>query len=226
MMAGALPDFWFALIAIFVFFYSFDLLPGPIGRIDLMVSTPDTITGMYTFDSLITANWEALASSSAQLFLPVLTLVFVFMPLVMKNARSAMEDMLNSEFVTFARAAGRPQPRLVYLSDAALTAPNLPGWIDTLQAQGRPVIFFTLGLIADARNSDELAFVLGHEAAHHIAGHLAASNPTRAQHAHRLGGQFNYLRAFCREHDIVFQCLLPLLLSHLDVHVGLNFMEF
>ena len=40
-----------------------------------------------------------------------------------------------------ARAAGRPQPRLVYLSDAALTAPNLPGWIDTLQAQGRPVIF-------------------------------------------------------------------------------------
>lgn len=106
MMAGALPDFWFALIAIFVFFYSFDLLPGPIGRLDLMVSQPETITGMYTFDSIVTANWEALASSSAQLFLPVLTLVFVFMPLVLKNAHSAMEDMLNSEFVTFARAAG------------------------------------------------------------------------------------------------------------------------
>ncbi len=38
---------------------------------------------------------------------------------------------------------------------------------------GRPVIIFTLPLIAEARNVDELAFVLSHEAAHHIAGHLA-----------------------------------------------------
>lgn len=43
----------------------------------------------------------------------------------------------------------------------------------TLDAQGRPLIVFTLALIADARNQDELAFVMGHEAAHHIAGHLA-----------------------------------------------------
>ena len=37
---------------------------------------------------------------------------------------------------------------------------------------GRPVVGFTLGLIAEAANRDELAFVMGHEAAHHIAGHL------------------------------------------------------
>lgn len=42
----------------------------------------------------------------------------------------------------------------------------------TVDRQGRPVVAFTLALIADARNADELAFVLGHEAAHHIAGHL------------------------------------------------------
>lgn len=42
----------------------------------------------------------------------------------------------------------------------------------TVDRQGRPVIAFTLALIADARNQDELAFVLGHEAAHHIAGHI------------------------------------------------------
>lgn len=34
-----------------------------------------------------------------------------------------------------------PHPRLVYLSNAAMEAPTLSGWIDTLQAQGRPVIF-------------------------------------------------------------------------------------
>lgn len=42
----------------------------------------------------------------------------------------------------------------------------------TVDKNGRPVVAFTLALIRDARNADELAFVLGHETAHHIAGHL------------------------------------------------------
>lgn len=42
----------------------------------------------------------------------------------------------------------------------------------TIDANGRPAVIFTLALIADARNQDELAFILGHEAAHHIAGHI------------------------------------------------------
>lgn len=42
----------------------------------------------------------------------------------------------------------------------------------TLDRSGRPVIAFTPGLIADARSADEIAFVLGHEAAHHILGHI------------------------------------------------------
>ncbi|MDJ0994848.1 MAG: M48 family metallopeptidase [Dinoroseobacter sp.] len=43
----------------------------------------------------------------------------------------------------------------------------------TLSKEGQPLIVFTVALIADARNRDELAFVLGHEAAHHVEGHLA-----------------------------------------------------
>lgn len=42
----------------------------------------------------------------------------------------------------------------------------------TVDRRNRPVIIFTVGLIAEARNADEIAFVMGHEAAHHIAGHL------------------------------------------------------
>lgn len=51
-----------------------------------------------------------------------------------------------------------------------------PNAFQTLDRMGRPVIGFTLALIADARNPDELAFVLGHEAAHHIAGHIPKRN--------------------------------------------------
>ncbi|MFV0512580.1 MAG: M48 family metallopeptidase [Jhaorihella sp.] len=38
---------------------------------------------------------------------------------------------------------------------------------------GQPVVTFTVAMIAQATNADEMAFVLGHEAAHHILGHLA-----------------------------------------------------
>lgn len=47
-----------------------------------------------------------------------------------------------------------------------------PNAFQTLDRAGRPIIGFTAALIADARNQDELAFILGHEAAHHIEGHL------------------------------------------------------
>lgn len=55
--------------------------------------------------------------------------------------------------------------------------PGLPAnAFQTRNRQGDPIVGFTLALIADARNRDELAFVLGHEAAHHIAGHIDRGN--------------------------------------------------
>jgi Zn-dependent protease with chaperone function len=47
-----------------------------------------------------------------------------------------------------------------------------PNAFQTLDKSGRPIIAFSVALIADARNADEIAFVLGHEAAHHIRGHI------------------------------------------------------
>lgn len=43
----------------------------------------------------------------------------------------------------------------------------------SLDANGRPVLTFTAAILKDFENDHELAFVLGHEAAHHIEGHLA-----------------------------------------------------
>ncbi|MEP3027944.1 MAG: M48 family metalloprotease [Pseudoruegeria sp.] len=48
-----------------------------------------------------------------------------------------------------------------------------PNAYQTLNKSGRPVLVFTKPLIADVQNADELAFIMGHEAAHHIAAHLA-----------------------------------------------------
>ncbi len=43
----------------------------------------------------------------------------------------------------------------------------------TYDKSGRPIIGITPALIRGMRNRDELAFVIGHEAAHHIEGHIA-----------------------------------------------------
>lgn len=47
-----------------------------------------------------------------------------------------------------------------------------PNAFQTVDRTGRPIIGFTLSLIHETRNMDELAFVVGHEASHHILGHL------------------------------------------------------
>jgi Zn-dependent protease with chaperone function len=62
-----------------------------------------------------------------------------------------------------------------------------PNAFQTLDRSGRPVIGFTASLVADARNVDELAFIMGHEAAHHIAGHIPQIQQSAGQGA-LLGG--------------------------------------
>jgi Zn-dependent protease with chaperone function len=68
--------------------------------------------------------------------------------------------------------------------------PGLPAnayqTLDTLQ---RPVIALTLALLADARDSDEIAFVMGHEAAHHILGHLDKQDQSARAAAKAAGAE-------------------------------------
>lgn len=51
----------------------------------------------------------------------------------------------------------------------------------------RPVLAVTISLLDEVQNDDELAFVIGHEAAHHVAGHLAQQTALADQGA-LLGG--------------------------------------
>lgn len=55
-----------------------------------------------------------------------------------------------------------------------------PNAFQSLDRNGRPVLTFTRALIADARNQDEIAFVVGHESAHHIEQHIARQRQSAA----------------------------------------------
>ncbi|MDB2551104.1 M48 family metalloprotease [Paracoccus sp. (in: a-proteobacteria)] len=62
-----------------------------------------------------------------------------------------------------------------------------PNAFQTTDDQGRPIIGFTLSLIAATRNSDEIAFVVGHEVSHHILNHLDRKSGAAAAGAVILG---------------------------------------
>jgi Zn-dependent protease with chaperone function len=67
------------------------------------------------------------------------------------------------------RTQGRACGFRIFLDGRPDAPPNA---YQTEDRRGRPIIIVTEALIDDTRNADELAFVLGHEAAHHILGHL------------------------------------------------------
>ena len=57
----------------------------------------------------------------------------------------------------------------IVVDTAEATSPNA---YQSLDGNRRPVITFNTVILRDVRNDDELAFVLGHEAAHHIRQHI------------------------------------------------------
>ncbi|WP_415182403.1 M48 family metalloprotease [Phaeovulum sp.] len=78
-----------------------------------------------------------------------------------------MEPQIEAE--CRARAPQQNCDYQIMVDDRPGQAPNA---FQTLDKAGRPIVAFNLALIAEARNADELAFVMGHEAAHHIAAHI------------------------------------------------------
>jgi peptide/nickel transport system permease protein len=109
MLAGAMPDFWWALVLIFVLFGKFQVVPAPLGRIDVTIPPPMQVTGMYTVDSILAANWPALKSSASQLALPAFTLAFVYAGPILKITRTTMEQVILANFIMYARASGLPR---------------------------------------------------------------------------------------------------------------------
>jgi predicted Zn-dependent protease len=85
-----------------------------------------------------------------------------------------------AEQICRARTRGINCDFQIAVDDRPGQAPNA---FQTLDAQGRPILAFNLALIANARNVDELAFVIGHEAAHHIAGHIPQQQQSASQGA-------------------------------------------
>lgn len=125
--------------------------------------------------------------------------------------------------------------------------PNQPAnAYQTVDKNGRPLIIFTAPLVSETRNSHELAFVMGHEAAHHIEGHLdrarnnagfgaiagallvaAAGGDSSAVEAAMDVGASIGSRSFSKQHELEADSLGTILThkSGYDPLIGVNFFE-
>jgi peptide/nickel transport system permease protein len=109
----AIPEFWLATLLILVFFAGFEIAPAPIGRI-MHASPPESITGMYIIDSIITANWESFYASVAQIILPATTLAITTGAPLLRVTRTFMIEVLDSQFIRSARAMGIPKMSIIF----------------------------------------------------------------------------------------------------------------
>jgi peptide/nickel transport system permease protein len=123
MAAGAFPDFWLGLIMIYVFYAVLGWVPPPVGQLDIALSAPQHITGMYLVDSLLTANWEVFYSNITHSILPVFVLSFVYGGAILKVAIVETNQVKNSQFINFAKVCGLPQFQIKNYINKAVRPP-------------------------------------------------------------------------------------------------------
>jgi ABC-type dipeptide/oligopeptide/nickel transport system permease component len=111
--AGSLPDFWLALVLIFVFYTILQIVPAPLGRLDFAILPPPTISGFLIFDSIAAGDWAALGSALTHLCLPVLTLSLINAGPILKMTQSTMDRMLQSDFSRYEVLSGLPHRMVV-----------------------------------------------------------------------------------------------------------------
>ncbi len=105
-LAGAFPDFWIGLVAIYIFYFRLGWSPPPLGRLGVGTEPPPQVTGFYTIDSLLAGEWSTFVDAANHLVLPVLVLGLIVAPLLAKITNAAMVDVLNSDYFRYARACG------------------------------------------------------------------------------------------------------------------------
>ena len=139
----AMPTFWTGLLLVYVFFYLLGVAPAPLGRLGPGIDPPHAITGLYVVDSLLTGNWTALGSALHQLMLPSLTLGLSVMAPIARMVRSTMLEILESDYVKAAWAAGIPRRRVIYgdaLANAMIPVVTILGIVFGFLMAGNAVV--------------------------------------------------------------------------------------
>lgn len=116
----ALPVFWLAIMAQFIFFGRLGWLPDG-ARIPIGMDAPPTLTGMYILDSIVARDWDLLRTSLLHLIMPATVLAYGSLAVITRMVRGGMLEVLNQDYIRTARAKGI-SPRTVIFGHAVKNA--------------------------------------------------------------------------------------------------------
>ncbi len=112
LLGASMPPFWSGLIALFLFYYVFQILPGP-GRVDTRTVAPATITGLHLVDTLLVGNWGAFIDVARHLILPSVILGWFTLAVISRVTRSSLLEVLGMDYVRTARGKGLQERRII-----------------------------------------------------------------------------------------------------------------
>ena len=112
-LAGAVPEFWLAILLVFVFYSWARIAPAPIGRLEIVDIPPHQITGMYTVDSLLAGRLDLFVSALGHMVLPAIALALVASGIFYRQTRVGMERELRTTRVLFSRACGLTERQIL-----------------------------------------------------------------------------------------------------------------
>jgi peptide/nickel transport system permease protein len=101
----ALPVFWLAIMAQFVFFGRLGWLPDG-ARLPIGMDPPPPVTNLYTVDALIARDWELFRLSLSHLIMPATVLAYGSLAVITRMVRGGMLEVLNQDYIRTARAKG------------------------------------------------------------------------------------------------------------------------
>ncbi|HZQ09772.1 MAG TPA: ABC transporter permease [Anaerolineae bacterium] len=117
MVGSSFPTFVFALLMLMIFYANLQWFPP--GRLDDWASGVvasdqwHQYTGMYTLDGILNARLDVTLDAIKHLFLPVVTLSYIYWALFLRVTRSSMLEVLNQDYIRTARAKGLSEGNVV-----------------------------------------------------------------------------------------------------------------
>ena len=125
LFAGSQPEFWWGLLFVYLFFFTFGVAPAPLGLLSPLTSSPPPVTGFVTIDSLLAGRVDVFFEALHHFMLPVATMVFILSGPIIKMVRQNMVRALGSDFVLYARCAGLTRGRVALYALRAALAPSM-----------------------------------------------------------------------------------------------------
>ena len=116
------PVFLLALVLLQVFYARLGWAEGP-GRLDVRMTKPPEVTGLFTIDALLAGEWDTFRNALSHLILPGVMLGVYVSGIIARITRSSLLEVLGMDYIRTARSKGLRERSVIWrhaLSNAAI----------------------------------------------------------------------------------------------------------